>query len=76
MAAKILVKDDESQTRTVLWNTKQVQSYFHEICGSHKGDSCFYQKDMFTPEQIYDNCYSCCQIGIEHYLKHFGMSNT
>ena len=50
--------------------------YFYEVCGNHKGGSCFYQKDMFTLEQIYNNCSECCRVGMEYYLKHFGISNT
>lgn len=71
-----ITKTTKAKLEPFFGTLSKFNPYFHEICGSHKGGSCFYQKDMFTPEQIYDNCYSCCQVGIEHYLKHFGMINT
>lgn len=38
---------------------------------SHKGGSCFYQNEDFTVQWLYEKCYECCRIGIEHYLEKY-----
>ena len=44
------------------------------LMSSKKGGSCFYQGNDFTFEQLYDYCYKCCEIGINHYLKKYGIT--
>jgi len=47
-----------------------------DIPGTHKGGSCFYQKEMFTYNQFYEICYKTCEIGINFYLKKYGYENN
>lgn len=53
--------------RTNPWFDKDMLIY----TAGHKGGSCFYQNNDFTYKQLYDLCYECCRIGIEHYLEKY-----
>lgn len=46
--------------------------YFDKnIFWARKGGSCFFQKDDFTYEQLYDYVYQCCKEGIEFYIRKY-----
>ena len=35
---------------------------------SKRGGSCFYQKDNFTYEQLYNICFECCEMCLKYYI--------
>lgn len=37
------------------------------------GGTCLFQGTNWTYEQLYDICYRCCEEGIKHYLKKYGL---
>lgn len=41
--------------------------------GKRFGGSCFYQKDPYSSDQLYDICYKCCEKGLKHYLKKYNV---
>lgn len=44
-----------------------------DITWDRKGGSCFYQVDDYSYKDLYDKCYECCKIGVEHYLTKYNV---
>lgn len=41
-----------------------------------KGGSCFYQKDNFTYEQLYNECFNCCEICVKYYIDKYAQNKV
>lgn len=41
--------------------------------GKRFGGSCYYQKDPYSLDRLYDICYQCCEEGLNHYLKKYNV---
>lgn len=43
-----------------------------DIFWARKGGSCFFQGNDYTYEQLYNICFNCCELGVNHYLEKYG----
>lgn len=53
-------------------NLNTLNPYFDkDIFWARKGGSCFFQGEDYTYEQLYNICFTCCEIGVKHYLSKY-----
>ena len=68
-----ITKTTKSKLEPLFGKLNTLNPFFDkDIYWERSGGSCFYQHEEFTYEQLYNICFKCCEVGINHYLERFG----